>query len=141
METASGRLLWQRSLGDIATGAGVDTHESTGYTSATPVFDGRRVFTLFGSGFVVAHDADGNRLWAGVVREPEKGPEHGPSPLRSGDAFRASDGSSLAAGLDSLEYATPIADDGVVYFVEKRATAALLPDSKSSTSVDPGSLK
>ena len=106
VEAASGRLLWQRSLGDIAASAGVDMHEANGYTPVTPVFDGRRVFTVFGSGVVVAHDADGTRLWAGVVREPEKGPEHGPSPLRSGDAFRASDGSSLAAGLGSLEQAS-----------------------------------
>ena len=73
VEAASGRLLWQRSLGDIATSSGADTHESTGYNSATPVFDGRRVFTVFGSSVVAAHAADGNRLWARVVQQAEKG--------------------------------------------------------------------
>jgi outer membrane protein assembly factor BamB len=39
-----------------------------GYTFATPVTDGRRVFVKCGTGVVAAYDLDGNRLW--MARTP-----------------------------------------------------------------------
>ena len=42
--------------------------------------------------------------------------------------FRASDGKPLAQGIGKLEYATPVIQDGIVYFIEKKATAVKLPD-------------
>jgi outer membrane protein assembly factor BamB len=47
----------------------------------------------------------------------------------AGDVFRAADGRSVAAAIGSLKYATPVVQDGVVYFIEKRATAVRLPDT------------
>ena len=45
----------------------------------------------------------------------------------SGDAFNAVDGSPVASGIGSLKFATPVVQDGVVYFIEKRAVAVRLP--------------
>lgn len=45
----------------------------------------------------------------------------------AGDVFRADDGTRVASEIGSLQYATPLVQDGVVYFVEKRATAVRLP--------------
>jgi outer membrane protein assembly factor BamB len=47
----------------------------------------------------------------------------------SGDVFRADDGTPVASGIGSLQYAAPVVQDGVVYFIEKRATAVRLPDT------------
>lgn len=37
------------------------------------------------------------------------------------------DGHRLAGGIGKLEFATPVVQDGVVYFIEKKATAVKLP--------------
>ena len=47
----------------------------------------------------------------------------------SGDVFRGTDGAKLSSGIGSLQYATPVVDEGVVYFVEKKATAVRLPET------------
>ena len=177
VDARDGRIRWTRSVGDVATGEGVETHQFTGYTSATPVSNGNHVFTVFGSGVVAAHGADGKRLWARVVQQPQHGWGHSASPTLgggllivhiqdlialdpahgnevwraasevrfgspivvdiggtdvaitpAGDAFRAVDGKQVAAGLGSLQYATPVVDGDVLYFIEKKATAVRLPD-------------
>ena len=50
-----------------------------------------------------------------------------------GDIVRVSDGEILAAKVGKLTYATPVIKDGVVYFIEKKATAAKLPDVAGET--------
>jgi len=45
----------------------------------------------------------------------------------SGDVFRAADGVALATGIGQLEYATPVVQEGIIYFIEKKATAVQLP--------------
>ncbi len=47
----------------------------------------------------------------------------------SGDVFRADNGEKIASEIGSLEYATPVVQDGIIYFIEKKATAVRLPDS------------
>jgi outer membrane protein assembly factor BamB len=172
----NGKIVWQQSVADVAQGDTVKTHDANGYTSTTPVTDGQRVFTLFGSGVVVAHTIKGQRLWARVVERPQHGWGHSASPALgggrlivhitdligldpttgaevwrapsaekfgspvvtkigdtdivitpSGDVFRAKDGKQLASEIGKLEYATPVVQDGVVYFIEKKATAVQLP--------------
>ncbi len=172
----SGQIVWQQSVADVAQGDRVKTHDANGYTSTTPVSDGQRVFTLFGSGVVAAHAIKGERLWARVVERPQHGWGHSASPALGGgrlivhitdligldpatgaeiwrakseekfgspvvtrvgdtdivitpvgDVFRAADGVQLASGIGKLEYATPVVQDGVVYFIEKKATAVQLP--------------
>jgi outer membrane protein assembly factor BamB len=154
----------------------VKTHGSNGFTSHTPVTDGRRIYTVFGSGVVAAHTLDGKRVWARIVERPRQGWGHCASPALGGgrlivhitdlialdpetgaevwrrpskekfgspvvtqidgkdivitavgDVFRASNGDSLAKGIGNLEYATPVVQDGVVYFIEKKARAVKLP--------------
>ena len=45
----------------------------------------------------------------------------------SGDVFRAADGQQLAEEIGKLEYAAPVVQDGVVYFIQKKAQAVELP--------------
>lgn len=47
----------------------------------------------------------------------------------SGDVFKAEDGTKLASEIGRLRYAAPIVEDGVAYFIEKKATAVRLPAS------------
>ena len=47
----------------------------------------------------------------------------------AGDVFRADDGERIASEIGSLEYATPVVQDGVAYFIEKKATAVRLPEA------------
>ena len=44
-----------------------DTHGVNGYTTPTPVTDGRNVYAVFCSGVVAAFSPDGQRLWARVL--------------------------------------------------------------------------
>ena len=176
IDRRNGAIVWQKSVAPSGAAADVATHEATGYTSPTPVSDGKHVFTVFGSGAVAAHTAAGEPVWNRVVQQPEHSWGHSASPALgggqlivhlgdlygldpatgnevwrvpsavkwgspvvaeiagtdivitpSGDVFRAADGAPLATGIGSLEYATPVVQDGVVYFIEKKATAAQLP--------------
>ena len=46
------------------------TEKSNGYTSATPVTDGKLVWAVFGSGVVVCYDREGNRIWGRFIEKP-----------------------------------------------------------------------
>jgi hypothetical protein len=177
LSTEDGSIAWKDSVADV-TGEKVKTHDANGWTSATPVSDGSRVFTVFGSGVVAAHDVTGKRLWARKVQEPAHRWGHSASPVLadgnlivhlvdlfalnpatgeevwrvasevvwgspvvtrvgrsevvitpSGDVFRADTGEKVASEIGKLAYATPVVQDGVIYFIEKRATAVKLPDA------------
>lgn len=47
----------------------------------------------------------------------------------AGDVFRADTGAPVSAGIGSVEFSTPIIQDGVIYFIEKEATAVRLPET------------
>ena len=47
----------------------------------------------------------------------------------AGDVFRADSGEPVASEIGNLDYATPVVQDGVIYFIEKRATAVRLPET------------
>jgi outer membrane protein assembly factor BamB len=49
------------------------THNTNGYSSPTPVTDGRHVFALFGNGVAAAYDLEGNRRWITIVQKPTHG--------------------------------------------------------------------
>ena len=51
----------------------------------------------------------------------------------SGDVFQAKDGSQVASGIGSLKFATPVVQDGHIYFIEKRATAVKIPKKLDGT--------
>jgi outer membrane protein assembly factor BamB len=47
------------------------THPTNGYTSFTPVTDGRSVFVQFGTGVVASYDLEGTRRWSRFLERPE----------------------------------------------------------------------
>ena len=59
------------------------THEKmNGYTTATPVTDGRRVWAVFGNAVVACYDLDGRRTWIQKLRDrPHAMFGHSASPL------------------------------------------------------------
>ncbi|MEM9399671.1 MAG: PQQ-binding-like beta-propeller repeat protein [Verrucomicrobiota bacterium] len=58
-----------QGLGDIPLKP--KTHKVNGYTSYTPVSDGKTVFVCSGLGTVAAYDLDGQRLWAKKLSIPD----------------------------------------------------------------------
>jgi outer membrane protein assembly factor BamB len=61
-----------------------DTHNVNGYSTPTPVTDGKQVFVCFGTGIVAAYDMDGNRQWIRLVERPTQGWGHSASPVLAG---------------------------------------------------------
>lgn len=59
-------------LAAIGPYVGADPDPWMGWTSATPVTDGQRIYALFGTGVVSAYQLDGKRLWSRWL-----GPDHG----------------------------------------------------------------
>lgn len=57
------------------------THGDTGYSTPTPVSDGKTVFVLTALGTAARYDLDGNRLWLRMVRKPSRGWGQSASPL------------------------------------------------------------
>lgn len=60
-------------------------HPTGGYSSPTPVTDGRRVYVIFGNGLAACYDLDGNRQWLKLIEHPTAAYGHGSSPLLVGD--------------------------------------------------------
>ena len=46
-------------------------HNTNGYSSYTPYYDGNRLYAVFGLGVVVAYDLDGNRFWSKFIEHPD----------------------------------------------------------------------
>jgi len=92
VEKKTGKVLWQKAnpvseASDAEAGnalGAAKTHRENGYTSATPVSDGRRVFAVFGNGVVAAYDIDGKRLWSRFVEKPLHKWGHCASPVLVG---------------------------------------------------------
>ena len=57
------------------------TQGVNGYSSCTPVSDGKSVFALFGTGVVACYDLDGNRKWITMTEKTKQGYGHSASPL------------------------------------------------------------
>lgn len=61
----TGKTIWQKDFDSVLPedpfqGMGVPEH---GYSSGTPVSDGKHVFAFFGKTGVIALDMDGNKIW------------------------------------------------------------------------------
>ncbi len=61
------------------------THPINGFSSMTPVSDGKRVFQFFGNGWAAAFDLEGKRLWATLVEKPTHGWGNCASPVLVGN--------------------------------------------------------
>lgn len=57
------------------------TYAINGFSTPTPVSDGRRVYALFNHGIVAAYDLDGNLLWRRFVEKPSSEWGHSTSPV------------------------------------------------------------
>jgi outer membrane protein assembly factor BamB len=76
----SGKQLWERTAyeGTVYD----DRHKRSSYAATTPVTDGKRVYTYFGSEGVYAYDFDGTQAWkASVGQFPLLGMGTGTSPV------------------------------------------------------------
>ena len=65
IDRTSGKVLWEKSVPpylpeDEFRGMGVPEH---GYSSSTPVSDGKHLFVFFGKSGVIAYDLDGKEIW------------------------------------------------------------------------------
>ena len=58
-DTADGEQVWRTPVGK----AQGSTHRENGYASATPVTDGKHVFSFFGATGLFCHDFDGKEIW------------------------------------------------------------------------------
>lgn len=56
-------------------------HNATGYSTPTPVSDGKSVFVLFGNGVAARYDLKGKRYWARDIGRPSHSWGHSASPL------------------------------------------------------------
>lgn len=73
------------------------THGTNGYTTPTPLTDGRHVFALFGTGVVACYDLDGNRQWIRWIGQPVDQYGHSGSPVFSGGRLIAHVGHTVHA--------------------------------------------
>jgi outer membrane protein assembly factor BamB len=60
-------------------------HPTGGYSSPTPVTDGKRIYVIFGNGLAACYDLDGNRQWLKLIEHPTAAYGHGSSPLLVND--------------------------------------------------------
>ncbi len=59
----------------------VPSHRTNGYASFTPISDGKRVYTSFGQGMLVAYDFEGNEVWKKRMNPPDHSWGGSTSPL------------------------------------------------------------
>ena len=75
---------WNRYLEPGKGGPG-RYHPTGGYSSPTPVTDGKRVYVIFGNGLAACYDLDGNRQWLKLIEHSTAAYGHGSSPLLVND--------------------------------------------------------
>lgn len=66
-------------------GGGGRYHPTGGYSSPTPVTDGKHVYVIFGNGLAACYDLEGNRKWLRLIEQPTAAYGHGSSPLLVND--------------------------------------------------------
>jgi outer membrane protein assembly factor BamB len=60
-------------------------HPTGGYSSATPVTDGKHVYVIYGNGLAAAYDLEGKRLWLKLIEHSTAAYGHGASPVLVND--------------------------------------------------------
>lgn len=58
---------------------------TAGYSSPTPVTDGKHVYVIFGNGLAACYDLEGKRQWLKLIEHPTVEYGHGASPLLVND--------------------------------------------------------
>ncbi|HUT32455.1 MAG TPA: PQQ-binding-like beta-propeller repeat protein [Planctomycetota bacterium] len=80
-DAATGQLLWQQAASGIP-GSPAErprTMEGVEWAPSTPATDGARVYAIFSTGDVIAHDFSGTRVWARNLGTPENSYGHASS--------------------------------------------------------------
>ena len=82
-----------------------DKQSTAGYSTATPVTNGKEIFVAFGNGLVACFDLDGKRKWLRLIEQSTASFAHASSPILAGDrllvhfadmvALRTGDGSEI----------------------------------------------
>lgn len=62
-DATTGKMLWQKTVGAVATTPAKEQGEMSNPATPTPATDGRYVFVMFGNGDVAAFDFQGNAVW------------------------------------------------------------------------------
>lgn len=60
------------------------THGYAGYSTPTPVTNGKEIFVAFGNGLVAAYDLQGTRKWLKLIEHSNAGYAHAGSPVLAG---------------------------------------------------------
>jgi len=79
LEAAQGKVM--EEIGQMARWAPPKTDPTNGYTSATPVSDGRHVWVLMGTGVAACFDLSGERRWVRFVEGTSHASGHSASPV------------------------------------------------------------
>lgn len=74
----------QRRLKPIEMLVMPSAHGVNGFSSMTPVSDGKHVYVLFGTGVAACYDLSGTRKWITLVQKPTAGYGQSSSPLLAG---------------------------------------------------------
>lgn len=121
--TLAGERVWARKIQEP---------EHRWGNSASPVLGGGRLIVhvvgLFGLDPKTGEEvwrAESEASWGSPVVTQIDGVDVVITP--SGDVFRADSGEKIASQIGRLQFAAPILEDGIVYFIEKKATAVRLP--------------
>ncbi|NQT21423.1 MAG: PQQ-binding-like beta-propeller repeat protein [Planctomycetes bacterium] len=96
-----------------------NAHPATGYSTCTPVTDGKNVWGLLSNGMAACYDLDGNRKWIKFIEKSTDGNGHSASPLLVGDNFIIQMNNTLRAlnkdtgeevwtAQASVQYGTPV---------------------------------
>jgi outer membrane protein assembly factor BamB len=83
LDARSGKVLWEKTAWEGTPYD--DRHKKSSYAAPTPVTDGKRVYTFFGSEGAYAYDLDGRLAWKAFVGKiPLVGMGTGTSPVLHG---------------------------------------------------------
>ena len=100
INAANGQVLWQKTntYADVISPSEIEqaklvytnldssprTHDVAGFTSPSPVTDGRRIYVVFGNGVAACYELDGTRVWGRLLERPKNDWGHSASPLLVG---------------------------------------------------------
>lgn len=95
------------------------THNLNGYATATPVTDGKKIYTYFGNGVAAAFTLDGKTRWMQLLADPTHGWGHSTSPILCGGnvilhiadtvyALNPEDGSTVWKASNNTKWGTPM---------------------------------
>ncbi len=118
------------------------THKANGYTSATPVTDGKHVWVVFGTGVVACYDMDGKRIWGRIIEKPTHQWGSCISPRLAGNVLLAqyvhlfgldaATGKELWKAKTQSRWGTPVIAkiDGVDYAIVNQGSMLRVSDGK-----------